>query len=506
MTSNPRHNPTRDAPTDPATAAAEPAAAGNRWQHILTASRDAGADAGRAAAEWWAQDTIGGRATGDMKVTARRVLTGIDDGDPAVLDNLPRLDRAARHTGSPTEADVYRDTAGADAPDWPALTGAQQQQAVDAYRDAFDTAATDRVTELCRRAASPTGDGRDLSHLHPGQLRIGSIGVFACEWSRYDAEDGADRIDVGYVGTLADTWNGSAVFRCTRTVAEAIVAEHEHSRREYQQRMLDDGLSPADVENQVNAELAILAFDGDEVVADLRLVQDDPTAINRTGPDADGRYAVMGRIWQWYAVDPDVCDRIVGDLPAPGAHQQYVILPHTQLRVPHDRLRVTALQQMSTHHGVAFTATVAFDAVTVGSITNDGNGGATEPYVAHPRFGWRELAAYVAACRRSGAPATEEQVLDALVEEYDTAELIRDATAAGTALVRLRDEDGNTLDLHIIRPVAARDPATVADLTRHLTEAHPHPSGTQWEIWAGTGWRVLGRVHPTSTDRTAHQP
>lgn len=497
MTRNSERDPNRSASTRGA-AAPEPTGTADRWQPLLTALRDAGTDADRTAAEWWAQDAIGSRATGDVKVTARQVLAGIDDEDPAVLDTLPSPDRSARQAPVTGDADFYRHVTAADAPGWSTLTGAQQQQALDAYRDAFDTVATDHVAELCRRAASPTGDGRDLSHLHPGRLRFGSIGVFACEWSRYDAEDGADRINVGYVGVLAGSWNGAAVFGCTRKVAEAIVAEQDRSRRDYRQSMIDGGMSPAAAEHHVDAELAILTFDGDVVVADLRLVQDDPTAVERTGPDGDGLYAVMGRIWEWAAVDPDLCDRIVGDLPAPGAGQQYVILPHTGLRVPHDRLRVTELQQMSTRNGVAFTATVAFDGVTVGTITNNGNGGATEPYVAHPLFGWRELAGYVGASRRNGAPATEEQVLDALVEEYDTAEHVRAATASGSAAVRLRDDDGNTLDLHTVRPVSARTTDAVADLTRHLTAAFPNPYGTQWQIWAGTGWRVLGRVHPTT--------
>lgn len=497
MTRNSDRDRNRNAPARGA-GAPEPAAAADRRQQLLTALRDAGTDAGRAAAEWWAQDTIGGRATGDVKVTARQVLAGIDDGDPAVLDTLPRPDRRGPHTDQVGAAERYPDVAGDDDPAWAALTAAQRQAAIDVYGDAFDTAAIEHVTELCRRAASPTGDGRDLSHLRPDRLRIGSIGVFAGEWSRYDAEDGADRITVGYVGVLSGSWNGAAVFGCTRKVAEAIVADQDRSRRDYLQSMIDDGLSQATAEHYVDTEMAVLTFDGDVVVADLRLVQDDPTAIERTGPDDDGLYAVMARMWPWAAVDPDRCDRIVGDLPARGAGRQYVILPHTGLRVPHDRLRVTDLRQMPTRNGVAFTATAAFDGVTVGTITNDGNGGATEPYVAHPLFGWRELAGYVAASRRNGAPAAEEQVLDALVEEYDTAAHVRAATTAGSTAVRLRDDDGNTLDLRTVQPVPPRTPDAVADLTRHLTEAFPNPYGTQWQIWAGTGWWVLGQVRPAT--------
>ena len=183
------------------------------WPKLLDTLRAAGAEAGRAAADWWAQGTVGGRAAGDTAATARRVLAGVDDGDPAVLDTLPTLpagDDPSRYRDAVTAADV------AD------LTPAERAEAGEAYRDGFDTAVLDAVTAHCHAAASPTGDGRDLSHLHPDRLRIGGVGVFSGDWAWTTAADGADRIAVGYVGTLIDTWNGWAVFSCTRPVAEAI--------------------------------------------------------------------------------------------------------------------------------------------------------------------------------------------------------------------------------------------------------------------------------------------
>jgi hypothetical protein len=50
---------------------------------------DIGREHGAAAAEWWQQEAIGSRATGDTTATARRVIRGIEDGDPEVLDALP---------------------------------------------------------------------------------------------------------------------------------------------------------------------------------------------------------------------------------------------------------------------------------------------------------------------------------------------------------------------------------------------------------------------------------
>jgi hypothetical protein len=54
-------------------------------EHIAQAQK-IGSEHGRNAAEWWQQDTLGGRVTGDVTPTARAILTGLEGGDPAVLD------------------------------------------------------------------------------------------------------------------------------------------------------------------------------------------------------------------------------------------------------------------------------------------------------------------------------------------------------------------------------------------------------------------------------------
>lgn len=58
----------------------------------IVKAREIGADHGRSAAGWWEQDAIGGRATGDVRPTARAVLQGLEDGDPQVLDAIPGPD------------------------------------------------------------------------------------------------------------------------------------------------------------------------------------------------------------------------------------------------------------------------------------------------------------------------------------------------------------------------------------------------------------------------------
>lgn len=281
------------------------------WAAALQRMRAAGAEAGRTAAEWWAQDSIGARVGGDSRLAARRILVGIDDGDPAVLDALPRFSSVGERVdvaGWELFAAATGDSAG-----WFGLRIPQRDEAMAVYRDAYDTAVTDRVAELCHLAASPTGT--DVSHLHPDRVRIGGVGVFAGDWARTTGPDGDDRVEVGFVGTLIDYWNGWAVFSCTRDVAEAIVADQQRHRDRYRDRLREQGVPAGDLDRQVDEALAGLSFDGDVLVADQRALSGDPDAIDCITADGDGRYVVMGRSWCWEAVDPYVCDRIVGDLP-----------------------------------------------------------------------------------------------------------------------------------------------------------------------------------------------
>jgi hypothetical protein len=59
------------------------------WRRALDALREAGAQAGRDAADWWEQDTLGGRASGHTTARAVAILAGLEDIDPAIVDALP---------------------------------------------------------------------------------------------------------------------------------------------------------------------------------------------------------------------------------------------------------------------------------------------------------------------------------------------------------------------------------------------------------------------------------
>jgi hypothetical protein len=467
------------------------------WAATLARLRAAGTEASRDVAEWWVQDTIGGRATGDVRATARQILAGIDDGDPAVLDTLPTFTPPARwHDGRDTAQVRYTEAAhdaGHDqAPHWRELTDAQRAETIAASREAFDTAVADRVAELCHLAASPTG--ADLSHLRPDRVRIGRVGVFSGDWAC--TTDEPARIAVGFVGTLIDRWNGWAVFSCTRQVAEAIVADQQRHRDQLRATLRGQGVPEPDLDRLVNEEMTDLRFDGDVIVADQRAQYDDPQAVERITPDRDGRYVVMGWNWCWEAVDPYACDRIVGDLPDPGREQEFEILRHTPgLRVPHTRLHLTNVRHQAVSDGPAFTATLILDGQPLGAVTDDGAGTTTLDPADLPET-HDGLRGYLAACRRHGNPVSLPRLLRALADEHLLDRTVAQADADGGTPLRLVDDDGHTLALRTIAPAPAGMTALL-ELGRTLS----HDAGQQWQIWTGTSWFTLPGT-PTRPDRT----
>jgi hypothetical protein len=84
---------------------------------------------GSDAARWWAQDTVGGRASGDTTTHARAVLAGTDDGDPAVLDSLPTCELSGQLADTPTGAELYADAVPPEAPPWVTLDPGKREEA-----------------------------------------------------------------------------------------------------------------------------------------------------------------------------------------------------------------------------------------------------------------------------------------------------------------------------------------------------------------------------------------
>jgi hypothetical protein len=110
------------------------------------AAADLGADHGRTAAAWWQQDAIGARSRSDATAVARRVLAGIDECDPEILDQLPTADLSGTHADGLTVTSLLAelDTTGLDP------TSAAAQSIADAYRDAHDGDAASAIAAACR--------------------------------------------------------------------------------------------------------------------------------------------------------------------------------------------------------------------------------------------------------------------------------------------------------------------------------------------------------------------
>jgi hypothetical protein len=209
-------------------------------------------------------------------------------------------------------------------------------------------------------APDTRGPAGDLGYLHPDRLRLGGTAVFAGDWT---TEATGLPIPTGYIGVLIDRWNGWAVWSCTREVAEAVVADQHQARAAHRAQAAADGPDGPDLDEAVDETLPELSFDGDTIVYRNRLQEE-----TRFDPDEAGEYVICGWMWTWQAVDPADCRRIVGTIPADGDHQRWVQLPHTELRVPHDRLRVTSLEQLQRPNGVASTTS------TVSSAPRPGRG------------------------------------------------------------------------------------------------------------------------------------
>jgi hypothetical protein len=283
------------------------------------------------------------------------------------------------------------------------------------------------------------------------------------------------------------------VFSCTREVAEAIVADQQRSRDDYRRQLRAQGVTGEEADRQLDQAMASLTFDGDTIVADQRGVYGDPEAIDRIALDHEGRYVVMGRSWCWEAVDPADCDRIVGDLPAPGQQQQFVMLTHTPwMRVPHDRLQATDVRHRPTHDGLAFTATLTLDGRPVATVSNDGGG--TELSRPDPRFEAEGLPQYLAGCRFRGEPVSQQRLLDALVDEYYLSRAVAHAQTDDGSQVRLVDDAGYTRALRPVSP-APRGWDALLSLGRDLAR-ETGTTGGVWQIWTGTAWYTLPQLSP----------
>lgn len=176
-----------------------------------------------------------------------------------------------------------------------------------------------------------------------------------------------------------------------------------------------------------------------------------------------------------------------------------VTLPHTGIRVPDLHLRVTSLRELPTPDGVAYTATLRQGPTPVGTIFNEGVGGQTgyHPAAGSP-FGHRQLAAVVVASRDAdGQPMDEEQLLEALVTEYENAEHVAAAARTGRSPVRLMAPIGagnGPADMYgtVYRTTAAKiTTAAQRDALIAVLQHREVVDGAWWQLWTGQRWEDL---------------
>lgn len=106
------------------------------YDDLLKRAQDAGYNHGQAAGSW----VIDGNTSED---TARAILKGLDEGDPAVYDALPSSPLSGEWADAPTPQSVFKDLG---------MTGDEDfaSDVLDAYEFGFEHGAQDEVI----RAAS----------------------------------------------------------------------------------------------------------------------------------------------------------------------------------------------------------------------------------------------------------------------------------------------------------------------------------------------------------------
>jgi hypothetical protein len=123
------------------------------YDRALAYARTLGAEHGANAAEWYVQDTIGGRVSGDPVKAARYILRGIEDGDSAITDGFPFADLSGQWadtlTGPQLEADAL-DAAGVHDGDGLAEDMEWFTDICDAYESAFSEATETAIATAAR--------------------------------------------------------------------------------------------------------------------------------------------------------------------------------------------------------------------------------------------------------------------------------------------------------------------------------------------------------------------
>lgn len=148
---------------------------------IEARAREAGAEHGRAAASWY----FDGNTDAE---TYRRVLAGLEDGDPEVLDALPSSPLSGEYADEPTPASVLAD-----------LDVDQDDDCADeylsAYEEGFAEASAHAIEAEARKFLAPSDTAAALDM--DARYRVDGYGAVA--WTLRTL-DGGDRVTAVMVG------------------------------------------------------------------------------------------------------------------------------------------------------------------------------------------------------------------------------------------------------------------------------------------------------------------
>jgi PAS domain-containing protein len=175
-----------------------------------------------------------------------------------------------------------------------------------------------------------------------------------------------------------------------------------------------------------------------------------------------------------------------------------VVLPHTGMRVPHARMTVRKLRFIPTMDGEAYGGELLLDGRPIGVVENHGCGDPTtwSPF-NRAAFGWKDMAAFVAACRDAdGEELHEEFVLAELVEETRTARDVARYLRAGRLPVRtlaaiVTGDEDEVIETYPTSYIGVAGDWT--DRREQLTAMawRTWPEAYAIEMWTGQEWAPL---------------
>ena len=153
------------------------------------------------------------------------------------------------------------------------------------------------------------------------------------------------------------------------------------------------------------------------------------------------------------------------------------ILPATLVPGPDRNWKVSSLDSLATSNGIAYVAKLRLDGKLVGTIENQGNGGGSWASFTTGEMtkAWRESAA---------AYGGEEELADALVQEFEVSKLLNGKTKLHVLPVGKTPIDDNPpWDFAFVSYKASpNDPTAVA----FVREKHPGA-----RIWRNQQWEEI---------------